>query len=101
MVTFTIAPCELLSHAPSAAAQQATSSACRARSSARLTLLRSESKRMLQEYRGGERVDVALAPARRSAQLAHRAQRGRGSVPLVDQPHRKTRPLFQLRRDLA
>src|SRR5664279_5092178 len=98
IVTLTGAPGVLLSHAPRSATEQAMRSA---RQLSRRTLLRTQLERMLQQNRRGERVDIALSPARRAAHLAHRAQRRCRRIPLVDESHRKSRALLELGGDHA
>src|SRR5690348_17803336 len=63
-------------------------------------VLRSESKRMLQEDGGGERIDIALPPACRAAHVAHRAQRRGRGVALVDERDGELGPLLELGGDV-
>src|SRR5690348_6100186 len=90
MFTFTDAPVPL-PHA--VAATHSAPSANRRSDSARTA------KRMLKEHRRRERIDVAFAIARLAAHLAHRAQRVRGRVALVDEIHRLAGTLLDLLRD--
>src|SRR6185503_21231258 len=60
-----------------------------------------ETQRMLQQHRGGKRVDIALAAFGRSAHLAHGTKRGGGGVALVHEIHGHAGALRELEGDGA
>jgi hypothetical protein len=59
-----------------------------------------EAKRMLQQHRCGERIDVTFASFRASTELAHGTQGGRRREAFVQEAHGKTGSLLELRRDM-
>ena len=50
-----------------------------------------ESKRMLEQYRRRQRIDVTSTVFGPSAELTDSAERDRSRVPFVDEQHRETR----------
>ena len=94
ILTRTLAPPDEPPHAMTAASDAITT----ARPRSRLTR---KGKRMLQQDRRGNGIDISLASARGSTHLAHGAKSGCGSEPLVNETHRKAGSFLQLGGNVA